>query len=123
MNNKGQTLVVFIILLPIIFLILSIIISFGNLYIVKRNIKNNIHDAINYGLKHIELSNVQDKMAQLLLTNIDDIDSSNIYIDISDNKVTITVSKKQTVIFNQNMDIDITMSGTIKNGEITIIKE
>ena len=43
MNNKGQTLVTFIIILPILLIILALVVDLGFIYIEKRNIDNNVN--------------------------------------------------------------------------------
>ena len=46
MNNKGQVLVLFVILMPIILLILLITIQIGNLYLEKEKTTNTIKEII-----------------------------------------------------------------------------
>ena len=58
MNNKGQVLVVFVILLPIFLLILGFVIDYGLLYSEKKNIDDSTHDALNYYLNNLDDSNI-----------------------------------------------------------------
>lgn len=123
MNSKGQVLVVFIILLPLILLFVSLIIDVGVLYSEKRNVDNNVKSTIEYGLKHIEKDNTKKIMSDLLKENIDDIDS--LYIDIQNSKITVTLVKKQRSIFNlkQSSEIRSSYVGYIKEDKIKLIKE
>ncbi|MEG2993274.1 MAG: pilus assembly protein, partial [Bacilli bacterium] len=89
MNNKGQVLVLFVLILPLLISLMCIVVSFGNQYLVKRNVDNNIKQAIKYGLKHLDDENVKSKMSYLLKENITDIDS--LYIDVSNNKITVSI--------------------------------
>ena len=54
MNNRGQSLVTFILILPIILIITSLAIDYGMVSIDKRMISNNMKSSIKYGLKHEE---------------------------------------------------------------------
>ena len=54
MNNKGQTLVVFVLFLPVLVIVITMIINKSNMYYDKRNMENIAKEAINYGLSNIE---------------------------------------------------------------------
>ena len=77
MNNKGQTLVVFVILLPLILLIFVGLIDIGNLYINKRNINNILDKAVEYKK---EGKNIE----EFINKNIDDCEIIN-----DENSITI----------------------------------
>ena len=53
LNNKGQTLVAFIILIPVLIMIFTLVVDLGLLSIEKRKIDNEIKSTITYGLKNI----------------------------------------------------------------------
>ena len=86
MNNKGQVLVIFVILLPILLMILGFVVDLGLLSIEKRKISNNTYDAVEYYLE----SNDKDKTINLLNDNLDGVD---IKINDSEDYVEITVKK------------------------------
>ncbi len=100
MNNKGQVLVIFVILLPIFFMIFTFIIDLGLLSIEKRKCDNNTYDAIEYYLD----SNDKDKTIKLIENNIEDI---NIDISDTDSYVEISVSKEYKGIYNIIYDNEI----------------
>lgn len=100
MNNKGQVLVIFVILLPIFLMILTLIIDLGMLSIEKRKVDNNTYDAIEYYLE----SNNKDKIIKLIEKNIDDVD---VDIKDSENSVEISVSKEYKGIYNIIYDNEI----------------
>lgn len=86
MNNKGQVLVIFVIFIPIIILIFTLIVDIGNMYIEKRNINNNLKYAVEYSNKNS--------------TNIEEILNKNLdNIEINYNEEEIIVSKKYKGIF------------------------
>lgn len=110
MNNKGQVLVSFIIILPIILILFTLVVDLGLLYVDKRNISNNVKDAVEYYLKNKEDLNVEENTKKLLNKNISDIE-----ININNNEefVEITVIKKQNrlSIVSNNDEITITYKG------------
>lgn len=88
-NNKGQALVEFVILLPIIILILFIIIDFANVFYNKNHLESTIDDIsimITNGLTKEEIDN--------------HIDNKNINYEVSikDGYATITVEEKISFI-------------------------
>ena len=88
MKNKGQTLVIFILILPILLLLLALIFEIGALHITKIKYENAIKDAIEYGLTHQE-ENMPQKLESLLKANI----KGNINIEIN-NYIKINVKQK-----------------------------
>ena len=86
MNKKGQVLVIFIIFIPIIILIFTLIVDIGNMYIQKRNISNNLKYAVEYSNKNN--------------TNIEEILNKNLdKIKIEYNDEEIQITKKYNGIF------------------------
>lgn len=116
-NNKGQTLIVFVILLPILLMIMSIIIDFGMLYIEKRNISNNLEDAITYYLNNIDDSNVRSDTINYLNKNIDNI---RLNVNEDENYIIFNIKKerKSYSIIKLNTEIDITCKGNKDTKEI-----
>ena len=53
MNSKGQVLVLFMLLLPLVFMMLALIIDTGLLYIEKRHVDLVVKDTTEYGIKTI----------------------------------------------------------------------
>ena len=93
MNRKGQALIEFIIIIPILILIISGIIDFGNIIYEKYKLQNDL-DTIQelYVLR-------KDNDINNYLTN----KNININIDNDDNYTTITLSKNisiNTIIIN-----------------------
>lgn len=87
MNNKGQALVEFIIVLPILFLILISIVDFGNIIHKKYILENDLDTIIN-------------------MYNVNDYDEINNYI--SDKKLKInyeTEDKFLTINISKNINI------------------
>ncbi len=98
MNNKGQTLVIFVIILPILLIMLTLIVDLGFIYIEKRNIENSVYDSLEYYLDNINEDDINNKVNKLLNKNI-----KNIYkltINNDDKYVEITVSKIRKSIYS-----------------------
>ncbi|MDD4109639.1 MAG: hypothetical protein PHH93_13065 [Prolixibacteraceae bacterium] len=124
LNNKGQTLVVFVLLIPILLLIFAIIIDSGYAYIEKRKIENYIKDAIEYWFD-VEsedeeiITNIQKKFAKLQL---------NPAINITNNYIKISVETEYDSLFDlfikqSSHDIKLSYVGILENNELVIRKE
>ena len=112
MNNKGQTLILFVIMLPILLIILTLVIDLGFLYIEKRNISNNVKDSIKYYLDNEYDLDIALKTERLLNENIEDIEK--IIINNQASYVEITVIKNKKGLYSnilKNYKIEITYKG------------
>lgn len=98
-KNRGQVLAVFILILPVLFILSGLIIDCGYLYIEKRNVDNNIKDVLEYGLKSNEtdINVLKNKIKRQLNLNIDDIELIDIEIENKD--IEINLEKTKTGIF------------------------
>ena len=126
LNNKGQVLVCFVIMLPILLLAIAIIVNLGIYGIEKRKVSNTVKDTIKYGLNHIDDDNVKDTMRDLIIQNIDDINASDINITTNNSYIKINVTKTEKALFsgfNNNLQIDVTYSGNISDNGIKIMEE
>lgn len=129
-NNKGQTLVLFLLLLPIILIILVSVINYGMLSFEKQKLENNIKYAIEYGLKLKQnetivedgiLTNdeIKNKIEYLLKQNIS---YDKLEIDVNDYSVSIFLEKKNNELLNiiSNNKFEFDYYGTIVNNQIVI---
>ena len=114
MNNKGQTLVIVLLILPIVIFILLLILDYGNFVYQKKQLDNSINYAINEyydnNLNKVELKKLIDK-------NITYKD-----ITIKKDKNIIIIITKSFGIYNKK-DYQITYSSSKINNEIIINKE
>lgn len=125
MNNKGQVLIVFILLLPLFLMLMVFITDIGLLYTESKKIENNVKEAIEYGLTTND-SEVKENIDKLLYSNIDNIKSSKVTIE--NNIITISITKDKKTVFNlffknNEIPISITYKGYIDNNKITYEKE
>lgn len=102
MNKKGQVLVAFILLLPVIILFMGLLYDFGTLGYKKKQAVNIVEDAVKYGVYHIKDSDTSLKMEELLKTNLKNIE--NLKIEIKDDTVKIDVIIKEKGMFSKLFD-------------------
>lgn len=123
MNNKGQSLAAFIIILPIIILLLVLVLDYGLLSVEKRNITSDIKTSIKYGLNNLENSNNSNNIKELIYKNIDQNKIKKLDIDITNNSVSIDIIVKYDSIFKIiNNEIKLSYIGTIENNKIEVKK-
>ena len=100
MNNKGQTLVLFVLILPIIVFIMLLVIDVSNMFITKQELNNINKIVLNYGIDIIEEENIDSKLEELINKNISvnehtiRIDNGIIEIEIKKNIQGIVTKKK-----------------------------
>lgn len=81
MNRKGQVLVMFVILIPILFIIMTLVIDIGNLILVNNEINDISYIALDNCLKNIEKENAIEKSKQLIKLNKKEIDIKTFKIE------------------------------------------
>ena len=125
MNNKGQSLVTFVLILPILFLILFMVYEIGRVSLIKNQLDGINYIAMDYGIDKIEDSDIKEQLEELIKKNKDDID--NIIIDINDNKLYITLSSRYSnniTLFKKNNLLRVRSSYVgYLDGDKKIIKE
>ncbi len=131
-NNHGQTLILFIFILPIILSLVLLLINYSVLSSEKLKLENNLKSAIEYGL-NLKLNNtaiedgyltndeIKNKIDYLLKQNItyDTLD-----IIVNDTNIMITLTKKndsftKILAFFPNY-IELKFYGMIQNDQIKI---
>ena len=89
LNNKGQSLVMFVVILPVIIMILMMVVEIGKMVNLKSELDNINYIAISYGLDTISDDDIQDKIRKLIYKNKLGIDE--VKIEINDGEVDITL--------------------------------
>lgn len=92
MNNKGQSLVTFMLLIPIFLLVLYMVYEIGRMASLKNQLDSINYLAVSYAVNHMDEEGIQDRVRDLINKNKSDID--NIQIDILDNKIYVTLRDK-----------------------------
>lgn len=90
MNRKGQVLVMFIILLPIFFIIMTLLIDIGNLILTNNEINDVSYMVLEHCLNHLDEEDIIDTSKELLKLNNKElniesfkIENSKVYLNVS----------------------------------------
>ena len=130
LNNRGQSLILFIIILPVILIVLVLVIDIGRVMVLKQELDNINKIVLDYGIDYVNKienndSNINDNVNNLtdndmellgnddveneirniIMLNKDDIDMVNIKID--DDKIYINLEESVKGIFSKLIDISI----------------
>lgn len=109
MTNKGQSLVIFVMLLPVIILLFLGLFKVGEECLKINKIENNIQDVISYGLNHKEDTDLENKLTNLLKANLN-------------GRIKVTITERIKINYIED-DINMTYIGYIKDNKKIIIKE
>ena len=72
-QNKGQVLVAFLLLLPLVFLLIVSLLDFAFLSIQKKKIESSVHMALRYASENQTSDALEEEVTELLNTNIREI--------------------------------------------------
>lgn len=115
LNNRGQSLVLFVIFLPIVLLILMLVIDVIGLRVLKQELDNINQIVLDYGLdelskienENMDRESIEKKIVDLVKLNKEDIDTisviienDKIYIDLVDNEKGLLIGKTKKTLFN-----------------------
>lgn len=92
MNSKGQSLISFVLIIPIILMILFMVYDIGNMVLLREKLDNINYITIDYGLDKLEDNDLANKINEMIKKNKDDIDIIN--ISISDGKINIILEDR-----------------------------
>lgn len=121
LNNKGQSLVLFVVLFPIVIIIMFLVIDILNARTEKNSLDNISKIAIVYGINNIDNSNIVSKIEELLYKNNSKLESVSVRID--NDKIYIDIIKKHKMIINIESDymmIKSSLYGYENDGKIVI---
>lgn len=110
LNNKGQSLVMFIIFMPVLLLMLTLVYDIGNGLYEKEKISNVNYMAVSYGLDNIDKVEEQD-LIDIIMKNTNNLD--NISVNIENDTIDIKIDK----------DIKGIIGGTFNVGLIEVRSE
>lgn len=98
LNNKGQSLAIFVIFVPVFIMIGTFVVDVSFAKYNERRLDNLNKQVINYGLKHID-EEPYDNMVDLIYQNDSDIDSYEININNETKEISVTLSKSTKGFF------------------------
>lgn len=105
LNNRGQSLVLFVIVLPILLLIVILVIDIGKALVLKQELKNISNIVLDYGLDNLDKEEIKSELVNLVELNNNEIDNVNINID--DSKIYIELSEDVKGMFSGIIDISV----------------
>jgi len=97
-NNKGQTLVLFVVILPVLLLLLVLIIDVGKMILLNLELNNISEIVLDYGIDNLDKENIRDELINLVKLNKSDIDE--IDIEIVDNKIYLELEASGEGLFS-----------------------
>lgn len=103
-NNKGQSLVMFVLIIPIFLLILTLVYDVGNAIYEKDRLSNTNYLTIEYGLNNIDTITEND------LKNLIEQNTSNlkyIYVTIEGNQIEIKMEKDAKSIIGKMFNFNL----------------
>ena len=103
-NNKGQSLVMFVLIIPIFLLILTLVYDVGNAIYEKDRLSNTNYLTIEYGLNNIDTVTEND------LKNLIEQNTSNlkyIYVTIEENQIEIKMEKDAKSIIGKMINFNL----------------
>ena len=124
MNHKGQVLVLFMLLLPLIFMALALIIDTGLLYMEKRHVDLVIKDVVEYGIKNID-SVTEQELYDLIDRNLDTVNKKEIINNSGILNITVTLEKESIfakIFGREKYQIESTYKGMIEQKKIKIVR-
>ena len=125
LNNRGQSLVLFVIIIPILLFILILVIDIGRAIKLNQELNNISEIVLDYGLDNLDNDKIEDEMFKLVKLNNDKI--NNIDIEIDNEKLYLNISCDMDLMFSSisNLSLfEITSSyvGYIQDGNKRIEK-
>lgn len=129
-NNRGQTLVLFILILPIILSLLLLLINYGFLSYEKQKLSNNVRQAIEYGLnlkKNNDINNTNYLNNDEIKKRIEYLLNENVTFDrldvvVNDSSIRVSLTKNNVGFINVlnifGNKIELEFYGSISSGKI-----
>lgn len=116
LNNKGQVLVLFAILIPIILLLLLAVIEIGNINLEKAKTKNTIKEIIETNLQNYN-ENTNTIINELIETNIKNLKTKTVFT--SEDEIRITIIQTTTIL-GRKLEMKYKYKGILENEKIII---
>lgn len=123
LNHKGQTLVSFALILPLLVMLFALVIDTGYTYLEEKELKDSVLIGLKYGMKHYE-EDPKEEIRDMIAENVDGLSLLNIYTE--GNQIKIQAKKpKKRIFFNFNTSTELSVIYTAYQdaGTWKIVKE
>ena len=97
LNNRGQTLVLFVMLLPIMLLVMVLVFDIGKSIVEKQKLDNISFMIVSYGIEHSNDDNIEGTLKELVTLNYKD--ATDVEILVKDDYVSVSLSGKVKGVF------------------------
>lgn len=97
LNNKGQTLVLFVMLLPIMLLVMVLVFDIGKSIVQKQKLDNISFMIVSYGIEHSKDDNIEGTLKELVTLNYKD--ATDVEVLVKDDYVSVSLSGKVKGVF------------------------
>lgn len=127
-NNKGQVLIMFVLLIPLFIMLLAYVFNTSTLYINKSHIENNVKEALKTGLEN-KTNNLDNEQIELDIKELINKNTKNIKLlkVTVDEKISVTlkvsINSLFTNIFKDSYDVLVKYNGYIDNDKIIIERD
>lgn len=122
MNNKGQTLVLFVIMIPVLLLLFVTFYQIGNIGLDKKKIEDSIETALEYGVDHIDSELLYVSMREIIIESNNGIRDNDIEINVLGDEITVIVKKKYKVAFIVEEEKVYSYTGKKVNDKVEIVE-
>jgi len=122
MNNKGQVLVLFVLILPIFILLMGALVEIGDLLIYQKKLESKAKYTINYGLENIEDLTIKSKLQTLNQENF----AGKAKITVDEEFIVVSIKEKKENVFSFitiPLTVEFTYKGFMKGEKVIIEKE
>lgn len=105
LNNKGQSLILFVIVLPVLLLIAIFVIDMGRVIVKEQELNNISNIVLDYGLDNLDKVDISNELQELVKLNNSEIDEVNVFVE--DNKIKLKLKDNVDGIFSNLINISI----------------
>ncbi len=122
MNNRGQTLVLFLFLFPVLFLLFMAVYQIGTIELEKRKMEEVVETTVQYGIDHWGEEEIESKMIAMFQSSFS-VPPENMKIVIEPGNVRMMVTKEYNILFFKRQTINVSYVGTNIDGKVQVVKE
>ena len=94
MNSNGQTLVLFVVIMPILSIMFIFLFQLGSINLDKKKVTDTIKEALNYGVNNLDSELLVTNVKNMIISNDKEILEENIFVTIEDSGLSIKVIKE-----------------------------
>ena len=121
MNSNGQTLVLFVVIMPILSIMFIFLFQLGSINLDKKKVTDTIEEALNYGVNNLDSELLVTNVKNMIISNDKEILEENIVVTIEDSGLNIKVIKEYDKMFI-NDKIVFNYTGKLVGNKLEVIE-